>query len=151
MKLPDDWREFIELLHAHEVDFVVVGAHALAANGRPRATQAIDFFVSPTVANAERLGHVLRAFGFAALADESHLFAEPGRMASLGNPPLRIDVMNATTGVSFEEAMAGAIEARFDGLLVPFLGAAQLRANKLASGRPKDLLDIALLDEMDDA
>lgn len=148
MKLPPDWSEFIALLNVHQVRYLIVGAHALAASGRPRATQDIDFFVDPSVENAERLGRVLVEFGFSALAGEAQLFADPPRMATLGRPPLRIDVMNAIDGVTFEQAWAGRLEAPFGEHTVCFLGPAELRQNKRASGRPKDLADIALLDEM---
>jgi hypothetical protein len=150
MKLPPDWSEFIGLLINHEVRFLIVGAHALAAIGRPRATQDIDFFVEPSDDNAAKLGAALRAFGFGALADESHKFASPARMATLGNPPLRIDVMNAIDGVTFDEAWRGRLTATFGHHEVPFLGPDAFRKNKLASGRPKDLADIALLDEGND-
>ena len=66
MKLPADWSEFIASLISHEVRFVIVGAHALAASGRPRATQDIDFFVEPNTENARRLGNALADFGFEA-------------------------------------------------------------------------------------
>jgi len=149
MKLPPDWSEFIGLLKSRGVRFVIVGAHALAANGRPRATQDIDFFVDPTTENAERLGEALRDFGFPALADEANRFAEHDRMATLGAPPLRIDIMTSITGVTFEEAWDTRLTASFGVHEVPFLGRDALRRNKKASSRPKDMADIALLDEIE--
>ncbi len=151
MKLPPDWSEFIGLLIEHDVRFLVVGAHALAAIGRPRATQDVDFFVEPSRDNAARLGAALRDFGFAALADECDKFATPSRMATLGNPPLRIDIMNAIDGVAFQDAWDGRLVAPFGEHEVGFLGPEAFRKNKLASGRPKDLADIALLDETEGA
>lgn len=150
MNLPDDWSEFIALLKHHRVRFVIVGAHALAANGRPRATQDIDIFVEPTLENAARLGDALRVFGFPKLADESHRFAEPDRMATLGNPPLRIDLMTSIAGVDFPRAWDTRLSAKMGAHDVPFLGRQALIDNKRAAGRPKDLADIALLEECDD-
>ena len=147
MKLPPDWSEFIGLLNAHHVRFLVVGAHAVAANGRPRATQDLDIWVEPTKSNAERLCKALGAFGFVALAGAVDDFSTPGRMASLGNYPLRIDVMTSIDGVDFSTAWAGRLVADFGGHQVSFLGRAELIQNKRASGRPKDLLDIELLRE----
>lgn len=128
--------------------YVVVGAHALAAAGRPRATQDLDILVEPSERNAERLGRALRAFGFHQLAAASSRFAELDRMATLGAPPLRIDIMTSITGVAFAQAWAGRRRARFGDVFVPFLGPRELQKNKRAAGRPKDLADLALLAEV---
>ena len=149
--LPADWSEFLRLLSTHRVRFLIVGAHALAANGRPRATQDLDVFVEPTPVNAGRLGRALAAFGFGALADAAMAFAEPDRMATLGREPLRIDIMTSITGVTFREAWKGRLRGDFGGVEVGFLAREQLVRNKRAAGRTKDLLDIALLEEADEA
>jgi hypothetical protein len=146
--LPPDWNEFIGLLNANRVRYLIVGAHALAANGRPRATQDLDIFIERTKANVTRLAAALRTFGFGALADESERFEEPERMATLGKPPLRIDIMNHIDGVAFKDAWKGRLTAEFGDHRVSFLGLAELRANKLAAGRAKDLADVALIEEM---
>jgi hypothetical protein len=91
---------------------LIVGAHALAANGRPRATQDLDGFVDPTRANAKRLAAALAEFGLAALAQEAARFAEPDRMATLGNEPLRIDIMTSIAGVTFREAWRGRLRLK---------------------------------------
>jgi hypothetical protein len=148
---PRDWNEFIGLLNAHRVRFLIVGAHALAANGRPRATQDLDIFIDPAPPNVARLGRALQAFGFIDLALEVGRFCEPERMATLGNPPLRIDIMNHIDGVSFAEAWKTRVRARAGDHNVGFLGLAMLRKNKRAAGRTKDLLDLALIDEMERA
>ena len=128
---------------------MVVGAHALAVAGRPRATQDLDIFVEPSSENADRLGCALRAFGFPALAAESHRFAEPDRMATLGQPPLQIDVMTSITGLSFEAAFATRVTVTVGDTVTSFLGREGLIANKSAAARTKDKLDIALLSESD--
>jgi hypothetical protein len=135
-------------LISHRVRFLVVGAHALAAAGRPRATQDLDVFVEPSEANAARLGRALRAFGFPALADQADRFARGDRMATLGKPPLQIDILNSITGVSFAAAWRGRRRARLGALVVPFLGPRELIRNKRAAGRAKDLADLALLAEV---
>jgi hypothetical protein len=149
MKLPPEWREFIGLLSSHRVRFLIVGAHALAAHGRPRATQDIDIFVEPTGSNARRVCAALADFGFAALSASVPEFAKPDRMATLGRPPLRIDVMTSITGVSFRDAWRGRVEIAFGDRKIAFLGLAELVRNKKAAARPKDLLDIALLEEVE--
>ncbi|MBK8173025.1 MAG: hypothetical protein IPK60_22195 [Sandaracinaceae bacterium] len=145
--LPDDWSEFLSLLIKHRVRFIIVGAHALAALGKPRNTLDLDIFVEPSNVNARKLEKAIRAFGFPVLADASHAFAFGKRMARLGIEPLRIDVMNHIDGVSFAAAWAGRARGKVAGLSLHFLGEAEFRRNKRAAGRPKDLLDLALLDE----
>lgn len=147
MKLPPEWSEFIGLLCVERVRFLIVGAHALAVHGRPRATGDLDLLVEPSEENARRLGAALRAFGFTALARSARRFAEPDRMATLGRPPLRIDLMTTISGVSFAEAWKGRVKVRFGRRIIGFLGKREFVANKRAAARPKDLLDLALLAE----
>lgn len=147
MILPQDWSEFIDLLFAHQVRFLIVGAHALAANGRPRATQDLDIWVEPTAENANRICRALAEFGFTSLGNAQEEFAQPDRLATLGRIPLRIDVMTSIDGVEFGEAWNERIEAPFGRHAVAFLGRRLLVKNKLATGRVKDRLDIALLEE----
>jgi hypothetical protein len=151
MDLPQDWNEFFRLLSLHRVRFLVVGAHALAANGRPRATADLDIFVEPTPANARALVAALTAFGFRAFAAEVEAFSTPDRMATLGHPPLRIDIMTSITGVSFTEAWRTRLKGKMADNHVFFLGRAALIKNKLASGRAKDLADVAILSELEDS
>lgn len=139
---PDDWNEFIAGLNDQRVRFLIVGAHALAANGRPRATQDLNVFVDRSKANVRRLAQALVQFGFPELAREAVRFEEPNRMATLGTPPLRIDIMNHIDGVSFAEAWRGRLQGRLGENPVGFLGLAELRRNKVASGRAKDLADV---------
>jgi hypothetical protein len=133
------------------VRFLVVGAHALAANGRPRATQDIDFLVDPTLANAKRLGAALADFGFAALAEQWREFAKPDRMVTLGQPPLRIDVMTTITGVTFAAAWKGRLRASLGVHEIGYLGRRELEQNKGATDRAKDRADLALLAEADES
>jgi hypothetical protein len=147
MKLPPEWSELIDLLLSHRVRFLIVGAHALAAHGRPRATQDLDIFVERTAANARKLGAALADFGFPALAKEWRRFMEADRMATLGREPLRIDIMTSISGVAFAPAWDRRLRAKHGRRLVGFLGRRDLIRNKRAAGRTKDLLDIALLEE----
>lgn len=135
MDLPPDWNEFFRLFDSNRVRYLVVDAHALAANGRPRATADLDILVDPTPANARAVSAALSRFGFEALAAETAAFATPDRMATLGNPPLRIDVMTSITGVTFAEAWRSRKAGRMGAHPVSFLGRAALIKNKRASGR----------------
>lgn len=149
VKLPRDWKELIGYLCERRVRFLVVGAHALAVHWRPRATGDLDILVEPTRANAARLAKALGDFGFPGLAAAAMEFARPDRMATMGREPLRIDVMSSISGVSFSEAWRGRVRVVVGKSEVGFLGLRQFIANKKASGRAKDLLDLALLAEVD--
>lgn len=147
MILPPDWREFFDSLIARDVRFLLVGAHAMAANGRPRATQDVDVWVEPTPENAARLCQARRDFGLDLVEGAESMFSTPGTLATIGNPPLRIDVMTSIDGIEFEAAFGRAIEAEFGDRRLMALSLSDLITNKRASGRPKDLLDLALLEE----
>jgi hypothetical protein len=145
VKLQKDSREFIELLNSHGVEFLVVGGHAVAFHGHPRFTGDIDFWIRAEIDNATRLLSALRSFGFEQLALTADDFTTPGRIVQLGHPPNRIDLLTSISGVAFEAAWAAREMATLDGLPVFFLGWRSLIDNKLASGRPKDLADVAKL------
>lgn len=145
MTLPPEWNEFIGLLCAARVRFLVVGAHALAVHGRPRATGDLDLFVEPSPANAARLATAFARFGFTTLARETAQLAMPDRMVTLGRPPLRIDVMTSISGVSFASAWRGRQVVRFGSHRIGVLGRTELARNKRAAGRPQDLVDLQSL------
>lgn len=146
---PSEWSEFIALLCAHRVRFLVVGAHALAVIGRIRATKDLDLLVEPTIANARRVCAALAEFGFAALAHQAEEFAQPERMATLGREPLRIDIMTSITGLSFAEAWRTRVKAKLGGYEIGVLGREAFLKNKRATARPHDLADVALVEEIE--
>lgn len=145
MKLQQDLREFVALLNSHEAEFLVVGGHAVAFHGHPRFTGDIDFLIRPSAENATRVMNVLRAFGFGELTLSVDDFVKPGNVVQLGRPPNRIDLLTSISGVEFEDAWSSRVQATLDGLPVCFLGWQSLIENKQASGRPKDLADVAKL------
>jgi hypothetical protein len=147
-KLHPDLKEFLCCLDDHRVRFVVLGGHVLATLGRPRYTDDLVVLVEPTKANAARLAKALAAFGYVELAaqTEAH-FSELERMATLGRPPVAIDILTSTPGLEFREAWKGRQQLSIDGRWIGFLGLAEFVKTKRACGRPKDLLDLELLRE----
>ncbi|MDX2020926.1 MAG: hypothetical protein SF187_11860 [Deltaproteobacteria bacterium] len=146
-ELNADFIDFLECLIAGNVRFVVVGAHALAAHGLPRATGALDVLIEPTPINASAVVGALEAFGAPMKAHGVNRedFAKEGTVYQMGLPPRRIDLLTSVSGVSFERVWTGRIVAQVQGMPLPFIGCTQLIEDKLASGRPKDLLDVAAL------
>lgn len=84
MELLPEWREFLGVLKRHGVRFLLVGAHALAAHGRPRFTQDLDVLVDPTPANARRVAAAIAEFGFKETARDWRWFAKPYRITMIG-------------------------------------------------------------------
>ena len=98
-----DYRDLIAEFNAHGVEYIVVGAHALAAHGHVRATKDLDVWVRPSAENAPRVIAALRAFG--ALHDLTvEDLASPGVVFQMGVEPVRIDVITDIDAVKFEEA-----------------------------------------------
>ncbi len=104
MPLPSGLREFIELLNSHRVEYLIVGAHALAFHGHPRYTGDIDILVRASPENAGRLEQFISAFGFADSGLGAKDFLTPDQIVQLGQPPHRIDLLTSITGVEFDEA-----------------------------------------------
>jgi hypothetical protein len=151
MSLPRDWRAFIESLNSRGVEYLIVGAVALAHHGFPRYTGDLDILVRNSPENAQRLEGVLQSFGFSALGLKAADFIDSYQVVQLGLPPNRIDLLTSITGVSFEEAWRERIEAVLEGMRVNFIGRQALIQNKKATRRPQDLADLAALGEDPDS
>jgi hypothetical protein len=150
MDLAPDFDEFIGSLIAYGVEFVVVGAYALAFHGAPRFTGDIDILVRPALDNGARLLVALEAFGFPVGELTPEAIADRRRMLEMGVPPVQIHVMSAISGVEWDEVWADRAEGPLGHHSVHFLGRATLLRNKRAAARPKDLADIDALRRGDD-
>lgn len=148
--LNDDFRDMLRALLEEGVAFVVVGAHAMGAHGVPRATGDLDLFVDPGHENAGRAIAALRRFGapLSAHGITVESLQRPGTVYQIGLPPRRIDLLTSIDGVTFEQAWATHVVVPVDHLQVPFLGREALLANKRATGREKDRLDVELLERI---
>lgn len=144
---PPEWLEFIESLNSNKVDYIVIGAHALAFHHLPRATEDIDFLVRPVVENGEKLVQALKEFGFGSLGLTAEDFTGERQIVQLGYAPRRIDLLTGISGVDFEKAWENKIQGTLAGLPVHFLSAEDFITNKKASGRPKDIGDAGELEK----
>ena len=145
MDLEEDFKEFLELLTANDVRYLIVGGFALAAHGLPRATDDFDVWVWMDQDNARALKKALDEFGFSSLEIQQADFMRPDLTVQLGYSPDRIDLMTSISGVEFEDAWERRIIATLDGVDFPVIGKADLVANKWALGRPQDLVDLMKL------
>ena len=144
-QLPPDFSAFLSGLSETGAEFLLVGGYAVGFHGYVRVTGDIDLWVRQTRSNAERVVAAIRAFGFDLPEVAADRFLQDKFIARMGHPPNRIEVMASIDGVDFASCWERRLIADFDGLPVPVIGLADLRRNKRASGRPKDLLDLVEL------
>jgi hypothetical protein len=142
-----DFVEILDELSAAGAEFLVVGAHALAAHDRPRATGDLDIWVRATPENAERVWTALVRFGAPLHELTKADLSTPGITFQMGLPPYRIDLLTEISGVAFDEAWPNRIINDFAGHPYPVIGREDLIRNKRATGRPKDLLDVEALEQ----
>ena len=141
-----DFRDLLAAFNARGVEFIVVGAHALAAHGLVRATKDLDVWVRPEIGNAERVLAALEDFGAPSHDLTIDDLAKPGLIFQIGVEPIRIDVITAIDGVTFADAWADRLPARFVDQEVAVLSRKYLLINKRAAGRDQDLLDVKWLE-----
>jgi hypothetical protein len=141
MKLPKDIREFVALLNAHGVKYVIGGGYAVVWHGYPRFTGDIDFLVERSAANAAALEKAVFDFGFGQLGLKAKDFLTPKTVVQLGRPPQRIDILNFADGITFKEAWRTRVRAVWNDVPVYILSKRLLLKNKRATGRTQYLAD----------
>jgi len=137
-----DFEEFFASCKKHGVEYLVVGGYAFAYHAHPRFTGDIDVFVRPSEENARLVIRALADFGFDLESLTWKDLAAARRVIQLGDPPLRIDIMTAIDGVTFDGAWSRKVASRFGGQEIHLISREDLIANKRASGRKQDLLDL---------
>ncbi|MHB2020225.1 MAG: hypothetical protein ACYCW6_25095 [Candidatus Xenobia bacterium] len=140
--LPRDFKDFLRLLNEHEVTCLLIGGYAVGYHGYARATGDMDVWVPRDEATAERLTRVLRAFGFDTPETGPELFLRDRVIVRMGYPPCRIEVTNHIDGVDFADCYERRVVAEIDEVRVSIIGLGDLKINKRASGRLKDLDDL---------
>jgi hypothetical protein len=145
--LSPDFKDLLSTFNAHRVEYLVVGAHALAAHGHVRATGDLDVWVKPEASNANRTIAALSEFGAPLLDLTAADLTRAGTVFQIGIEPLRIDVLTAIDGVEFAEAWADRLTAKFADVAVPVLSAKHLIKNKRTVARAQDLADVEWLEK----
>jgi predicted nucleotidyltransferase len=147
MEVQEDYRELLKSLNGRGVEYVIVGAYALAHHGVPRATGDLDILIRSTEDNALHVIRALKDFGFEFPDLSAADLQEPETVVQLGVPPVRVDLITSLTGLSWDEAYSGREAAVYGGVPVFYIGREQLIANKRALGRKRDLADLEALGE----
>ncbi len=150
MDLAPDFNEFFACLRSNDVEFLVVGAYAVAFHGVPRFTGDLDVFVRPTVENGRRVKAAIQQFGFPGEGLAAEDIVTGTKIIQMGLEPVQIHLMSDISGVTWDEAWADHAVGRCGDHDVPFIGRGALLRNKRAAGRLKDLADIEALTPGDD-
>ncbi len=145
-----NFEEMLAALFAAGAEFLLVGAHALAVHGVPRATGDLDLWIRPTPENAARVFEALVSFGAPVAEICIADLHTPDLVFQIGLPPCRIDLLTSIPGVEFDSAWQNRVEIPVAGLIVPCLSRQDFVRNKRAAGRPRDIADVAMLEEQGD-
>src|SRR6516165_9883352 len=142
IRLPIEFKEFLKCLNSAKVEYLLVGGYPVSFYGYARATADIDVWIRVNKENAGRVSRALIEFGFDPANVRPELFLRKGKIFRIGVPPLRIDILTRISGVTLEKCYPERTGARIDGIRVPVIGLNDLKKNKRASGRLKDLDDL---------
>ena len=142
MQLPPDFKEFLRLLNDNGVKYLLIGGYAVGYHGYPRATNDLDVWIALEPENVTRVVSALRQFGFNTPELSESLFLQQEKIVRMGIPPMRIEVATSISGVKFDECYRGRVLANMDGVDVTLISLHDLKVNKKASGRHKDLNDL---------
>ena len=140
--LPPDFKEFLRLLNASKVEYLLIGGYAVSYYGYPRATADMDIWIATDRQNAEKVVAVLRDYGFDLPELSPDIFLEENKIIRMGVPPLRLEVITSISGVRFEECYAERVQVMIDDVEASLISLRHLKINKKASGRFKDLNDL---------
>lgn len=146
-----DFKEILLAFNAHDVEYLIVGAHALAAHGHVRATKDLDVWVRPEPSNAQKVLQALSNFGAPLGGLTVDDLARKNTIFQIGLPPLRIDIITNIDGVEFPEAWADRLQTLFGGVPAFVISRDHLIRNKKASARLQDLADVQQLESAKDS
>jgi hypothetical protein len=102
----------------------------------------MDVWLAINLDNAAKAVAVLREFGFDVPGLSPDLFLQPNKVIRMGVPPFRIEVLTSIDGVDFQACYARRVVDTLDGIEISVISLTDLKANKQASGRGKDLVDL---------
>jgi hypothetical protein len=142
VNLPRDFKEFLRLLNYYQVEYLLIGGYAVAYYGYPRATADLDVWIAVHLQNAEKVVTVLKDFGFDLPELSPELFLKENQVIRMGVPPVRIEINTGISGVNFQDCYPGRGTEEIDGVEVNLISLKDLKVNKRAAGRHKDLDDL---------
>jgi predicted nucleotidyltransferase len=145
IRLPQDFKEFLKLLKEHKVRYLLIGGYAVGFHGYPRATADMDIWVAIHPDNADKIVAALKEFGFDLPELTPQLFLREKQIIRMGVPPVKLELCTSISGVEFDACYEARVVADLDGVEVNLIGLEDLKVNKKASGRLKDMTDLEKL------
>lgn len=145
IRLPKDFSEFLKLLNSKQIEYLLIGGWAVGYYGYPRATGDMDIWVSTTKENAVKVTQVFKEFGFDVPELSTEIFTKENQVTRIGVPPLRIEVITTISGVTFEECFPNRKTVLLDDVKINLISLEDLKKNKAASKRYRDLDDLEKL------
>lgn len=140
--LPPDFKEFLQLLNAHQIKYLLIGGYAVSYYGYPRATVDMDIWIAISPDNAQKIVNALQEFGFDVPELSNELFLQENKIIRMGVPPVRLEILTTISGVEFETCYNQRTIDTVDGVEINLISLQHLKQNKKASGRYKDLSDL---------
>ena len=137
-----DFKDFLKLLNSCGVDYLLVGGYAVGLHGYPRATGDMDIWIALDASNSQKIAEVLIEFGIPDELITDTMFMEKDRVIRMGIPPVRIEIITGASGVDFPDCYSRREVVEIEGVPVNFISLEDLRVNKKAAGRHKDLDDL---------
>ena len=139
IKLAADFRDFLSLCLSHEVRFLVIGDYAVADYSRPRYTGDLDLWIDASEENAACVIAVMRDFGLTGPDVTTAMITERRQIIRMGFEPMRLELFTTIPGLDFTDCHPRRVEMRVGSLRGPFISLDDLKTNKKACGRPKDM------------
>jgi len=141
IEFPRDFKEFLKLLNSKKIEYLIIGGYAVGFHGYPRATGDMDVWIAANEKSAMKMVGALKQFGFDLPDLNKEIFLTEKKVIRMGIPPMRLEILTFIDGVRFEDCYKNRVIANFDEFIVNFISKDDLLQNKLASGRPQDLVD----------
>ena len=142
IELHPDFKDFLRLLSSHNVRYLLVGGYAVGYHGYPRATGDMDIWIEMSESNSKKVASAFRDFSMPNELISEDLFLETNKVIRMGVPPVRLEVITSASGVDFNECYSNREVFEIDGIPINFISLQDLKKNKRAAGRHKDLEDI---------
>jgi hypothetical protein len=142
IELHPDFKDFLKLLNSYNVRYLLVGGYAVGYHGYPRATGDMVIWIEMSETNSKKVASAFRDFGMPEEAISENLFLETNKVIRMGVPPVRLEVITSASGVDFDECYSKRETVEINGIMINFISLEDLKKNKSAAGRHKDLEDI---------
>ena len=147
ISLTQDFKDFLKLLDSEKIEYLLIGGYAVGIHGYVRGTKDMDVWIAMDHGNLVRLIEALVKFGFSRESLNPELFTREESVFRMGVPPTRLEILTRISGVDFAECYARREIIEYEGLRLSVISYGDLKRNKQASGRPRDIADLNMLDK----